>query len=324
MATLRSHFGHHLSGEFGGFQALFEQAHLGAWRQDGCIGNYKPSTYKWYDDHVTNLVRTLFNQKVIKNFEDKDLVYTKKIGGKLAMHCHVTRRLSKHVVTFKRSEFSSLKKEQDQREGSPPHALKLQRTPFNRFATFGGQCIEHYSEVFKQVVPNERESLEDANVEFLLQLECAYSKNFELPFLKGTHQLGVVESNMYETWHKGHTQRIPCWLVNPIQFFPQFPSLSNLHKQWVTLYIECLHSVFQKHKLCIRAPTRVNRTNRFGETIFGYTRARLQQQEHPWVSYGSLHPLSASGISKIGCMGITRSMLVILENWLGPWTRTLS
>ena len=32
----------------------------------------------------------------------------------------------------------------------------------------------------------------------------------------------------------------------------------------------------------------------------------------------------ASRISKIGCMGITRSMLVILENWLGLWTRTLS
>ena len=49
------------------------------------------------------------------------------------------------------------------------------------------------------MVPSEGEWLEDANVEFLLQLESAYSKNFELPFLKGSHQLGVVESNMYET-----------------------------------------------------------------------------------------------------------------------------
>ena len=67
------------------------------------------------------------------------------------MHCHVTRRLSKHVLTFKRSEFSSLNQEQDEREGSPcPHALKPQRTSFNRFATFGvsGQCIQRYSEVF--------------------------------------------------------------------------------------------------------------------------------------------------------------------------------
>ena len=77
------------------------------WGQDGCIGNYKPSTYKQYEDHVTNLVRALFNQKAIKNFEDKDLtevVYTKKTGGKLAM------RFSKHVLTFKCSEFSSLRR----------------------------------------------------------------------------------------------------------------------------------------------------------------------------------------------------------------------
>ena len=54
------------------------------------------------------------------------------------------------------------------------------------------------------MVPSEGEWLEDANVEFLLQLESAYSKNFELPFLKGSHQLGVVESNMYETWYEGY------------------------------------------------------------------------------------------------------------------------
>ena len=91
--------------------------------------------------------------------------------------------------------------EQDEREGSPPHVMKLQRASFNRFASFGvsRHCIQHYSEVFKQVVLNEAEWLEDANVEFLLQLESPYSKNFELPLLKGTHQLGVVESTTYET-----------------------------------------------------------------------------------------------------------------------------
>ena len=94
-----------------------------------------------------------------------------------------------------------------------------------------------------------------------------------------SHQLGVAESNMYETWYEGYMQLIRRWLVNPIEFFPQFPSLSNLHKQWVTLFIECLHSVFQKHKLCIRAPTRINPTDRFGETMFGYTCMRLQQQK---------------------------------------------
>ena len=49
---------------------------------------------------------------------------------------------------------------------------------------------------------------------------------------------------MYETCYEGYMQLIRCLLVNPIEFFPQFPTLSNLHKQWATLYIQCLHSVF--------------------------------------------------------------------------------
>ena len=189
-----------------------------------------------YDDHIPNLARTLFNQKVIKQFQDGDLtylVYTKKTSGKFTMHYNVARHLSKHVPTSERSEFSLLKKEQDERERSPPLAMKLQRTSFNRFATFGGswQCIQRYFEVFEQVVSSEAEWLEDAHVAFLLQLEYAYSKNFELPFLKSSHHLGVVESNMYETWYEGYMQLIRRWLVNLIEFFPQLPSLSNLHKQ---------------------------------------------------------------------------------------------
>ena len=31
---------------------------------------------------------------------------------------------------------------------------------------------------------------------------------------------------MYETWYEGYMQLIRRWLVNPIEFFPQFPSLS--------------------------------------------------------------------------------------------------
>ena len=38
--------------------------------------------------------------------------------------------------------------------------------------------------------------------------------------------------------------------------------------------------MFQKHKLNIRAPTRINPVNRFGETMFRYTRARLAENEH--------------------------------------------
>ena len=40
--------------------------------------------------------------------------------------------------------------------------------------------------------------------------------------------------------------------------------------------------LFQKHKLNIRAPTRINPVNRFGETMFRYTRARLAENERTW------------------------------------------
>ena len=84
--------------------------------------------------------------------------------------------------------------------------MKLRRTSFNRFATLG---------VNGQFILSEAEWLEDSNIDFLLQLESVYLKNFELPFLIGSHQLGVVESDMYETWFKGYMQLICRWLANP-------------------------------------------------------------------------------------------------------------
>ena len=68
-----------------------------------------------------------------------------------------------------------------------------------------------HAEVFKTLVPSEVELLEDDNVQFLLELECAYSSRFELPFLKGSHQMGVVQSEDYETWYTGYTQAIQRW-----------------------------------------------------------------------------------------------------------------
>ena len=97
-----------MNAEHVGFQALFEQACLGAWIRDGSPGVIK-SIYKQCDDHVTNLVRTLFNQKVVQSVEHNDLtylVYTKKTIGKLAVLYHLTRCLTKQVLTFKRSEFA--------------------------------------------------------------------------------------------------------------------------------------------------------------------------------------------------------------------------
>ena len=115
------------------------------------------------------------------------------------------------------------KKDHNERKGAHPHALKLQYTSLNQFATFGvsGQCNQHHCEAFIQVVLREGECFEDATVEFILQLESAYSKSVKPPFLKGSHQLGVLEVNMYETLYEGYMQLICHWLVDTIEFFPQ-------------------------------------------------------------------------------------------------------
>ena len=174
---------------------------------------YKVSAYKQRDHHVTNLVRTLFNQKLLQSFEHIGptyLVYTKKTGGKLAVHYHLTSRLSKQVPTFKLFEFAYFKAEQSKCEEKPDDAPPLQRTFFNRFATFGtgAQNIMQYGEEFKSLVPSEVELLRDDNVQFLLTLECAYSTRFELPFFKGGYQTEVLPWEVYETSYTGYMQAI--------------------------------------------------------------------------------------------------------------------
>ena len=142
------------------------------------------------------------------------------------------------------------------------------------------QCAK-YGEGFKTLVPSGVELLEDDNAvyAFLLELECAYSARFELPFLKGSHPMGVVSSEDYQTWYTGYMQAIQRWSNCPTEFFPRFQYLSAHHQIWVRLYIQCLADVFQKHKLNIRAPTQINPVNRFGRTTFRYPHARLAENE---------------------------------------------
>ena len=198
-----------MSGEFRGFQALFEMAREEAGIRDGRPGTYKLSTYKQCNDHVCNLVRATFDREVVNFFllnGMPHLVCTKKTGSKLSMHYHVIRRIAKQVLTNQRSEYSRLKHEQDKREGTTEQSFELQKTAFNRFCTFGvsAQCIEHYVEIFRVIVPDLVDLLDDPFVAFLLDLECAYSQKFELPFLKGSHDLGVCASEDYEYWYNGH------------------------------------------------------------------------------------------------------------------------
>ena len=98
------------------------------------------------------------------------------------------------------------------------------------------------------------------------------------------------------------------WLVNPIEVCPQFPTLSNLHKQWITLYIECLHI----HELCIYALTRTNPTGSAKPCFAILARAFNDGSEPVGFLWKPIF-MCASPISKIGCMGITWSMLVIFR-----------
>ena len=125
---------------------------------------------------------------------------------------------------------------------------------------------------------SEVELFGDDNVQFFLELECAYSSRFEPPFLKESHQMRVVQSDDYETWYTGYMQAIRRWSNCPTEFFSRFSYLSAHHQICVQLYIQCLADVFENHKF-IHAPTRINPVDCFGETMFRYTLARLPENE---------------------------------------------
>jgi len=134
-----------MSGEFSGLQALLEVARVKAWEQDGKpdvwgLGEWKPLTYKQCDDHVTNLVRALFNRQLISFAQESShlwLIYERRFGSPIAFHYQLIRRIAKELLTRYRSQFAVLRAASNFTFGKlPPRKLELQRTPFNRFATF--------------------------------------------------------------------------------------------------------------------------------------------------------------------------------------------
>ena len=74
------------------------------------------------------------------------------------------------------------------------------------------------------------------------------------------------------------------------QKFPSLPIFiytpSNLGALVHSMPCRCV----KKHKLNIRAPTRINPINHFGETMFRYTRAHSRESAHKVLAHGSIHP----------------------------------
>ena len=114
------------------------------------------------------------------------------------------------MLTFKRSQFVSLRDELDTREGKPHVHFKLQRPSFNRFCTYGAcaSFINHYMECVCTVLPQEEDSLQEPHIQALFPLEELYSSQFELPFLKGSYSFEVVHSSIYGAWYNGYMQMI--------------------------------------------------------------------------------------------------------------------
>ena len=80
-----------MSGEFSGLQALLEVARVKAWEQDKKpdvwgLGEWKPLTYKQCDDHVTNLVRALFNRQHIAFAQESSNLWS--MNADLAVPLH--------------------------------------------------------------------------------------------------------------------------------------------------------------------------------------------------------------------------------------------
>ena len=88
---------------------------------------------------------------------------------------------------------------------------------------------------------------------------------------------------MYETWYEGCMQLIRRWLVNPIEFFPQFPSLSNLTRGFLmeayirvrlTHFKDRLYGHYKEHARYFRE---LARTMDDGAVAFGEApRGRMQ------------------------------------------------
>ena len=58
------------------------------------------------------------------------------------------------------------------------------------------------------------------------------------------------------------------WQNDPSKFASEYTDAGPICQKWTRLYIDFILEVFTKHTLCVRAPTRINTTNRYGETMF--------------------------------------------------------
>ena len=94
----------------------------------------------------------------------------------------------------------------------------------------------HYIQCVKTILPTEI-WLEDAHILFLLYLEETYSTQFELPFLAGSHDKGMVHTDIYSTWYDSQIERLNEWHAHPELFAHEYCEAPLWHKEWTPLYI---------------------------------------------------------------------------------------
>ena len=138
------------------------------------------------------------------------------------------------------------------------------------------------SSSFKDDPPNEfpvPDLLDDDYIMFLLYLEHTYSSQFELPFLAGSHNFGIVDTTTYAFWYTHYMVMLHDWKQHPERFASDYTSANRTCQLWTRMYVDSILEVFTKHKLCVHAPTRITSTNRYGETMFRYARASFKDNE---------------------------------------------
>lgn len=115
---------------------------------------------------------------------------------------------------------------------------------------------------------------------FTFRLLAAYSIKFELPFLKGSHQLGNCTGEEYAKWVEPVNQLVKDWVADPTKILDG-ALLTHSEFTLARLLAESISSVWDKHVLVrdINVPTTIRTTNRWGETVFRYMRQYLDRSQ---------------------------------------------
>ena len=121
---------------------------------------------------------------------------------------------------------------------------------------------------------------------FVFAVITQYSLMFELPFLKGSHNLGNTTSEEYDAWITPWVKQIDAWVANPSGLVSNFADLNSVFQQVIEMLIHSVKEVITKHLGC-RHPGdgMLSTTNRWGETVFRFMRMAFNRQQKTRLVY---------------------------------------